>query len=433
LGIIRTSKREEIMIVSVSDMDATRKRIEVLVPQELVERMRDETIKNLQRRVKIKGFRPGRVPKEMITFYYRDVIEEEVKRRIMEETLLDALREASLEPLVKPIAEYIEKDGLAGYVLECEVVPLVDVREYKGVEVEVKSPEVKQEEIDRRLEELRNMHAVIREKEGEAVAELGDIAILKYQGFIEGRPVNEAGTDFYPLELGKGIFMPEFENAIVGMKKGEEKEVEILFPEDYPDKGIAGKKVLFKVLLKELKEKVLPELSDEFAKDLSFDSLEALREEVVKSIRKEKEAFMREYVFRTVMDKIGDGIEVPIPSRYLESRVEDVLEDLKERMREDNLVEEERKKLREEVEKRVKEEIREEFILLNIAKKEEIAVSEEEKEEEIKRISENMKRPYVDMKEFFEKNGLMGYIRNRVLLKKARDFLISNAQIKEIT
>lgn len=421
------------MKVSLAEVDKTKRKIEVLLPRERIEKIRNETLNDIRRRVKIKGFRPGKVPTDMITLLYGDVINEEVKRRMVEETITSALKEASVEPLVKPLVEYVERDESTGYVIECEVIPELEIKDYKGVEVEAKKAEVKEEEINERLENLRNMHAIIKEREKEADARLGDIAVLQYQGYLDGKPLEEARTDFYPLELGKGVFMPEFENAIVGMKKGEEKEIEILFPEDYPDKGIAGKKVLFKVLLKELKEKVLPDLSDEFAKDLSFENLEALKEEIRRSIQREKEALLREYIYRTILDKIVDGLEVPIPLRYFESRVEDVLEDLKERMREDNLMEEEKRKLKEEIERRVKEEIKEEIVLINIAKKETIEVTDEELAEEIKKIAEETKKSYADTKAFFEKNALMGYIRNKVLLQKTKDFLINQANIKEMS
>ncbi|MCX7858192.1 MAG: trigger factor [Deltaproteobacteria bacterium] len=419
------------MKVSLLDVDETRKKIEVLLPKERIEKMREETLNDIKSRVKIKGFRPGRAPKEMVALYYGDIIEEEIKKRMVEETLPQALRELSIEPIVKPIVNYIEKDETSGYVMECEVFPFIDIGDYKGIEVDSKKVEVKEEEIQERLERLRNMHAVIKEKEEKKEASYGDIAVIKYQGYLDGKPLKEARSDSYPLELGNGVFMPEFEDAIVGMKKGEEKEIEILFPEDYPDKEVAGKKVIFKVYLKELKERIMPDISDEFAKDLSFENLGVLKQEISKSIQKEKEALLREHIYRTVMDRIVDGIEIPIPERYFQSRVEDVLEDLKERMIQDNLVEEEKRKLKEEIERRVRQEIKEEIVLMNIAKREAIEVSQDDIDREIKKIAEETKRPYTDTRTFFEKSGLMGYIRNRVLLDKTREFLINNAKIKE--
>lgn len=420
------------MKVSLLEAEETRRRIEVLIPREKTERIRKEILNDLRKRVKIRGFRPGRVPIEMIRAYYGDAVEEDVRRRMVEETIDQALRELKIEPLVKTVLQFTERDEGYGYIIECEIIPQIDIGDYKGIEVELKKVEVKEEEINERLQNLRNMHAIIREREGDVEARIGDIAVIKYQGYLDGKPIKEAGTDFYPLELGKGFFLPEFENAIVGMKKGEEKEVEILFQDDYPDREIAGKRVLFKVLLRELKEKILPEISDEFAKDVGFSNLEELKEEIKNSIKREREAFQREYIYRTLLEKIVDSVEIPIPSRYFQSRVESVLEDFKERMGDEKLVEEERKKLKEEVERRVRDEIKEEIVLLNIARKENLGVSEEELGNEIRIVAEETKRPYEETRAFFEKNGLMGYIKNRVLLKKARDFLISQAKLKEI-
>lgn len=430
MGIISADFMEDVK-VSVTDLSKTVKRIEVLVHTQRANKIRQEILNEIRKKVKIKGFRPGKAPIEMLRLYYGDVIEEDYRRRLLEETFNFALKETNVEPLLKPVFEFVKRENEEGYLMDCEIIPQLEVPEYKGIEVEVKKTEIKDEEIEERLKNLQEMHAVIKEKEKEASAQMGDIAIIKYQGYIDGKPLKEAGTDYYPLELGKGIFMAEFENSIVGMKKGEEKEIEILFPQDYPDKEVAGKKVTFKVLLKELKEKVLPEISDEFAKDLNFESLDALKEELKKSIEREKDALCKEYVYRNLLDKILDGLTIPIPERYFKMRVEDLMEDMMERMREDNLLEEEKKKLKEEIEKRVGEEIKEEIVLLNIARAEKIEASEEEISEEIRRAAEETKRSYDDLRAFFEKNGLMVYIKNRVLKRKAREFLISHAKIKE--
>lgn len=420
------------MKVSLIDVDKTTKRIEVILPKEKVQDIREKTIDEIRKKVRIRGFRPGKVPRALVLSYYSDLIEEETKRKVIDETISSALEKANVDPLVRPIVDFIETEDGEGYVMDCEVIPELEIKEYKGIEVEVKKADVKDDEIVERLESLRNMHALIREKEKDDQARFGDVAIIKYRGYLDGKPLKEAGTDFYPLELGKGMFLPEFENAIVGMKKGEERDVEIDFPLDYPDKEVAGKRVLFKVTLKELKEKVLPELSDEFAKDLSFQNLEALKEGIKESIKKEKEALRREYIYRTVIDKILDGIEIPIPPRYLNKRIEDVLEDFKEKTKDSNLLKEEEEKLREEVERRVKEELKEEIVLINVAKKEAIEVSDEELISEIKKIADEMKRSYEEVRSFFEKNGLLGYIRSKVLLRKTKDFLIEQAQPKEI-
>lgn len=412
-------------------LDPTRTKVEVLFPKEKVMKVKEEVISDLRRRVKIKGFRPGKTPRDIIIFYYKDLIDEEARNRLVDETLGTVLEQLGIDPLLSPEIDYLDSGEEWGYTAVCEIIPSLELKDYKKVEVEVKRLEVKEEEISSRLESLRNMHAVIREKDPEKGAELGDIAIIKYQGFLDGKPIPEAGTESYPLEIGKGILLPEFEKEIVGMRRGEEKEVEITFPEDYPDREIAGKKVKFLVLLKELKEKILPEVSDDFAKDLNFENLEALKEEIRKSIIREKEELRKEYIYRTILDKLLDSITIPIPERYLKRRVENLLEDAKEKVGEGRLLEKEEVKLREELERRVAYELKEEIILLNVARLESISADENELRERVERLAQEARKPLDEAITFFEKNGLMKYIRNRVIMDKAKEFLIENAMIRE--
>ncbi len=270
------------MKIEVEALDKVRKKIEVILPDETIAALREGIYNELKKRAKIKGFRPGKIPRPILMNFYKDHIEEEVKKKMVETTMRYALVEAKVEPIAEPLVDFIEEEGRSGYTLECEVLPEIELPEYKGVEVQVEPITVTSEEIDKRIDGLVEMHAQIQAKESEAGAEKGDFLVIKYQGYQNDKPMKEVKSEAYPVELGAANLMPEFENALYGMKPGEEREANIHFPDDYPDKDIASKDILFKLSLKELRQKIRPEVNDDFAKDLNFDNMEAMREGMAK-------------------------------------------------------------------------------------------------------------------------------------------------------
>ena len=309
------------MNVEVEMLDQVRKKIQVILPEEKITGLREGIYDELRKQAKIKGFRPGKVPRSIITNYYKDYIEDELKKRMVQSTMGDVLGEAKVDPITEPLINFIEEEGRQGYTLECEVVPEIELPSYKGIEVEVEAINVTDDDVEKRIDGLQHMHAEMINREGDSGAQSGDFVVIKYQGYLNGEPVKGVGTEAYPLELGSTTLMPEFENALIGMKIGEEKEVELTFQDDYPDKDIASKTLQFKLQVKEIKEKRLPEVNDEFAKDLGFDSMESLRTGLKGEIGKEKEAAQNREAARMITETLRKGVDVPVPKKLLEKRV----------------------------------------------------------------------------------------------------------------
>jgi trigger factor len=426
---------EDWMKVEVTEVDRVRKKIEVTFPEEKFLELREGIYDELKKKAKIKGFRPGKVPKSIITTYYKDYIDEEVKRKMVEVSMADALSEAKVEPLTEPLVDFLEEEGRYGYTLECEVVPEVELPAYKGLEVEVEAVNVADEDVKKRITGLREMHAEMISKEPGVEARKGDFVIVKYQGYSNGKPLKDVATEAYPLELGSGNLLPDFENAIFGMKAGEEKEINVNFPDDYPDKDIARKTILFKISVKEIREKRLPEVNDEFAKDLNYDNMEKLEEGLREEIRKEKEKARSQSISQKLIETLINSVEIPVPERVREKRVEAMMQDAQVRFNTERFTEEERRQFednfRKDFEKRAEERIRGDIILAKIADKEEIKLEESDIYERIKKLAEDTKRSYDDVKSFYEKNNMMDYLKDMILQEKTLDFLKGNAVIKE--
>ena len=315
------------MKVQVETLDSVRKKVEVLLPVETVDEIRETIYEEVKKHAKIKGFRPGKVPKAIITQHYKDYIDEEVKKKMVENTMFDALLEAKVEPVMEPHVDFLEKEGEQGYVLECEVLPEIELPEYKGIEVEVEPVKVTDEDVDKRIEGLQQMHAEIIAKEPDAAAEQNDFVIIKYQGYLNGQPVKEVVAESYPVELGNAMLMPEFEKGLIGMKANEEKDVEIAFPEDYPDKSIASKTLIFKVTMKEVKQKRLPQINDEFAKDVSYENMDALKQGMKDELTKEKEGVRDRETTQKIMETLLKDMTVPVPKGLLDKRLQGMLEE----------------------------------------------------------------------------------------------------------
>ncbi|MCX8110449.1 MAG: trigger factor [Syntrophorhabdaceae bacterium] len=423
------------MKVDVQTIDSVTKKLEVIIPADDIKKIEDGIYNELKKQAKIKGFRPGKAPRNIIAALYKDYIEDELKSRLLKNTMFNALKEADINPLGEPIVNFLEEDGLKGYVLECEVIPEIELPQYKGIEVETEPINITEEEINKRIENIRLLHAEMRMREENEGAESGDFVVISYQGFLSGVPLKDVKSDAYPIELGASSVMPEFEKEIFGLKIGEDKEFTIDFPEDYPDKDICGKSVLFKVHVKEVRKKILPELDDDFAKDMGFDNLDAMKANIKNELFKEKEKNRNKIIYQKIVDKILEGIDIPVPKRYLEKRVESMIEDAEARYPSEGIAEDVKKNiestLRKDFEEKAVLRIKKDILLTKIAEKEEIKIEDGDVDERIKRIAEDSKRPFIDIKNFYERNNLIDSLKDIILEEKTLNLLKDNAIIRE--
>ena len=421
------------MKVQVEALDSVTKKVEVLLPAERISGIRESIYDEVRKNAKIKGFRPGKVPKPIITQYYKDYIEEETRKRMLQDTMWEALREAKVDPIMEPIANFLEDDK--GYTLECEVLPEIELPEYKGVEIEAEPVVVTDEDVESRIANMRAFHASFEAKEGDAAAEKGDFVVIKYQGYLDGEPVKQIAAESYPLELGNAMLMPEFEDSVIGMKQDEERDIEVPFPDDYPDKDIAGKKIMFKVTMKELKRKVLPEINDDFAKDMSYENLEVMKKGVREELVKEREGFRKRELTNKAMEALLKGMDVPVPKRFLDKRVHGMIEEAQSRYQQQNFSEDEMKSLTEKMHadlgKRAEERIKVEIILARIAEKEGLKVEDSEVEERLKTIAQDANKTYNEVKGIYEQYGLIPGVKDQIMEEKAVDLVLQNAVVKE--
>ena len=290
----------------------------------------EKAYKKQVKQMKIPGFRPGHAPRKVIEGMYGvEIFFDEAMNFAFPEAYQAALEEAKLEPVEHPQVEVTEVSA-DGFTFKATFAnyPEVKLGEYKGLSAEKPSVEVSDEDVEKKLQQMRERNARLVSVEREA--QNGDTAVIDFEGKKDGVPFDGGKGESYPLELGSGSFIPGFEEQIVGMKAGEEKDIDVTFPEDYQAEELAGQPVVFSIKLHEVKAKDMPELDDEFAKDVSeFDALEELKADLRKKEEESREASAKQAFENNLMELVAENMECDIPEAMVENQARRVVDDYK--------------------------------------------------------------------------------------------------------
>lgn len=290
----------------------------------------EKAYKKQVKQMKIPGFRPGHAPRKVIEGMYGvEVFFDEAMNIAFPAAYQAALEEGKLEPVDHPQVEVTEV-SVDGFTFKATFpnYPEVKLGEYKGLSAEKPAVEVTDEDVDKKLQQMRERNSRLVSVEREA--QNGDTAVIDFEGKKDGVPFEGGKGESYPLELGSGSFIPGFEEQVVGMKAGEEKDIDVTFPADYHAEDLAGQAVVFTVKLHEVKEKEMPELDDEFAKDVSeFDTLDELKADLRKQEEESREASAKQAFENKLMEQVAENMECDIPEAMVENQARRVVDDYK--------------------------------------------------------------------------------------------------------
>ena len=347
-------------------------------------------------RINVPGFRRGKAPRKIIEqLYGKAVFYEDAVNSATPEAYEAAVKEAGLEPVAQPQLEIVSIDD-NGFVFKAVVTtkPVATLGDYQSIRAERKVEEVTDADVDAAVERLAQRNARIETVD--RPAEMGDTAVLDYEGLLDGEPFEGGSADDHELKLGSGSFIPGFEEQIVGHAAGEQFDINVTFPEDYHAEELKGKAVVFKIRLHEVKKSILPEIDDEFAKDVSeFDTLAALRDDERSKLVKAREQSADQAFEAEIMDKLAAITEVEIPEAMIESRIDNIAEDFSYRFQMQGIsmdqyfkmtgsnMEDFRASFRDRAEMQVKIGL----ALEALAKQENITVSDEDIEAEYKKLA----------------------------------------------
>lgn len=417
--------------------------LNVEVDAEQVATALDKAFKKVVAKANIPGFRKGKVPRQIfeakfgIESLYQDALD-----ILLPEVYVKAVEESSIEPVDRPDVE-IEQFGKGqALIFKATVIvkPEVQLGEYKGLEVEQKDSAVTEDEIAEELKRLQQRHAELVVLE-EGTAENGDIAVIDFEGFVDEVAFEGGKGENHSLELGSNSFIPGFEEQVVGMAKGEEKDVNVTFPEEYHSEELKGKAAVFKVTVRDIKRKNLPELDDEFAKDVSeFDTLDEFKQDISKRLQERKEKSNEQERESALVEKAAANAEVEIPEAMITTEVDQMYNDFGNRLKMQGMELDMYLQFTGQDEATVKQQmrtdaarrVRNNLVIEAIAKAENISASEEEINEELERLAGQYQRSSDELRAILSANGSLDTLQSDLTSRKTIAFLIENSKAVEV-
>lgn len=361
-------------------------------------------------KITIPGFRKGKAPRKMIEKLYGEgFFFEEAANMTIPEAYAEAYDESGLDIVSQPKIDIVQLEQGKPFIFEAEVAvrPEVELGQYKGIEVSKMDTEVTDADIEEELKKVQDQNSRIVTVEDRAVQD-GDMTIIDFEGFIDNEAFDGGKGDNYPLTIGSHSFIDNFEEQLIGMNIGDEKEVHVTFPEDYHAENLKGKPAMFKVKMNEIKEKLLPDLDDDFASDVSdFDTLDEYKEDLKKTIGEKKQDEAETKKQNEVVDKAVENSKLDVPNAMIDTQVQRMVQNFSQRLQQQGLTLEQYfqytgltaekilDNMRPEAEKRIKNSL----VLAAIAKAENIEVSDEDYEDELKEMAESYQMELDKMKE----------------------------------
>ncbi len=424
------------MSVQVENLEKNMAKITVEVPAEEVEKALQAAYLKERNKISIPGFRKGKVPRQMIEkMYGAAVFYEEAANNMIQNNYLSAMDESKLDIVSRPTIDVVQIEAGKEFIFTIEVAvrPEVKLGQYKGIEVTAVEVAVTEEEVDNALESERQKNSRMVTVTDRPAA-MGDTAVINYEGFADGVPFEGGKADNHGLELGSHSFIDTFEDQIVGHVAGDEFDVNVTFPEQYHAQDLAGKPVVFKVKLNEIKTKEVPELNDEFAQDVSeFDTLGEYREDVKKNLVTEKENAAKRTKEDEAIQKIIDNAEMDIPEAMLETQCENMINDFAQRITQSGLSMEQYlqfsgltlDKLKDQVRPEAETRIKSSLVLEQIAKEENFEISEEEVNAEIERMAAQYGMEADKLKEYMGESEKES-VKRDLAVTKAVDLIMEN-------
>ena len=384
-------------------------------------------------------FRKGKAPFNIVERMYGDeIFYEDAFNELVPEIYEKEIEENKIEAVSKPNIDIVtmKKGENLVFTAIVQTKPEVKLGKYKGIELKNVEYPVTDEDVEHELSHMQEHNARIITVEDRAVKEK-DIAVIDFEGFVDGKAFEGGKAERHELEIGSKTFIPGFEDQIIGMKIGEEKEINVKFPEDYFSKDLAGKDAMFKVKLHEIKEKQLPELDDEFAKDVSeFDTLKDLKVSIKDKKQAENDEKAKHETENLAIEAVSAETNIDIPSGMIETEIDAMIRDLEQQLSYQgisldqylHIMNKTRKEIEDNYKEQAEKNVKSRLILEEIIKEEKLEASEEEISEKIKEMASNYGKKEDDLN---KNEALKEYLANSIKTEKAIELIIKNAKIKK--
>ncbi len=428
------------MQVTVEDQSSVKKILHIEVSEHDVNRELNDAYNKLKKTAKIKGFRPGKVPRSVLEGMFKKDVHADVTSKLIQSSFVEAIEETKLNILGQPKVDppQLDKKGPYKYDASVEVRPEMDDIEFKGLSLTKTLHKAGEDEVDGQIQMLRKNQAVLEPIKEDRPAKEDDAVIVDYEAVKDGEPIEDMpNAEGSTMGIGKGFISKDFDQELIGMKPGDKKEFEIHMPEDYFKKELADLDISFTVTLKEIREEILPELDDKFAKSFGqFESLDALKGEIEKNLKqgydKRIEQELNEQIFTALIEKT----DFELPDTLIDYELEMIIQDAQRSFAQSNISMEQlgltRDTLAEKYHDTAEKQARRHLILGKIIQQEDMSVEEEEIDEGFNEITEIYSQPIEEIKKFYQENpDKLELFKHALLEKKAIQLIIKHGSIEE--
>jgi trigger factor len=428
------------MKVQIEDVSPVEKKLFFEIPREVVSLEVETTYRALNLNVKLKGFRPGKVPRPILERYYKSKVSDDVQSKLISDSFLKAVDEHKLFPVSEPAV--LEREFEEGkdfkYSVRIEVKPEVKVDGYNGLETEKEKVVVTDADVEGRIRELQEHHAQLKPIEAKRPVQEKDFVVFDFEGSLDGKPIEGWKANDHVTEVGRKMLIADLDLHLIGLSPNDEKDIVLTLPETYGRKELAGKQIPVHVKVKEIKEKILPLLDDDFAKDVGdYSTLADLKARLRQNLEEQKEAQANQAAKDKLLGHLIEKTSFPVPQSMIDRQVEAIMSRAEWRLASQgvriNPQDPERQKIRETLLPTAEKEIRGMLILEKIGELEKISISEDELGQRLEKMAQSLNQRPEALRSFYQREDRLEDLRTQMREEKTLEFLLSRAKITETT
>jgi trigger factor len=424
--------------IQVEELSAVKKKIVIEVPEDQVSEKLNSEYRDLKKNVQLRGFRRGKVPIEILKGYFKEKVQADAIKKLIDETLMPGLTEKEISPvsIVNISPETVEDGKPFKYTAEIEVQPKVDVQGYSSMKLTRRQRKVEDSDVDQRLEQLREAHGKLNPIPVSRGVKEGDYLTVDVEALVGGQQNDSLTVKDYFMQLGRNFYLPDFDSNLYGLMVEETRKVTVNFPEDFPRKGLAGKIGEFRVTVREAKERISPGLDDDFAKDIgNYDSLEALKDDIREDLKNLFESRTNEDLKKQISDLLIENNEIDVPDSMVENQIDSILRDIIQNQAaqgiDPNRIPMPSLEQRNQVRPVATRVVKVGTLLLSISERENITVAEDELQAEIEERSKSLGVAPDMLRSRLTEHDMLDDFQSRLLQDKVFKFILNEAEITD--
>jgi trigger factor len=429
------------MQVSVEDINSVKKTLHIEIPEKEVVRELDNAYNALKKNAKVKGFRPGKVPRSALERLFKKDVHADVTSKLIQSSFFEAIQETELKIVGNPQVDPPELEATGSYKYDAtvEIRPEIDDVDYSGLKLKRTNYAVSDEEIDAQLKMLQK-NLARHEKIGKnRAAREGDFVLIDFEGFKDGGPFAEtAKTENFNLKIGEGPILKDFDDQLVGMKPGDNKEFNITFPDDYHNNKLANLEISFQVTLNEIREEVLPPIDDALAKKAGpYESLDDLKKVITENLEQGYAKRIEQELHEQIFSELISRTDFEVPDSMVDMELEGIVEEAVRSFSYRNITMEELGLSRESIAEKYRDvafkQVKRHLLLGKMIDQESLDASDEEIEEGLNEMAANFNQPVEEIKKYYGENkDKLEFFKHTLLEKKAIKLIIENSKIEDV-